>query len=543
MFSKALYKQSWKANWVQWLAVTVVSCFILVIIMTMSSGDGIGSLTGSMAQSFAKDTLQSSFKDTAINYNYVGNESLVEFDKGFLDGYVVEIVDNPYQAPTQDNIANAYTFAMGKYQSEVDKKINEIDSSYNSESDAYKELLGSAMFTLNPNGVMSDIYEQYEPGSTPQDYDIMTLIVSIDSDDMMDIWTTGNAPSDLYDVTSTLVRSNYRSDRSRSASAIFMAGNMSSEEAVDAIVDELKDAGIDKETYDTFGFDYTGLKKIGTDAILEFQARLDYEISLLNRADYPSNEAYDLEISRIKTDLQKSITATVMDKLPDALRDSLADMETQDMYTMIVGNMYFKIVGLLISVVFVIIIGINLIVGQVDSGSMAYVLSTGTKRNTVTLTQILFFVSSTLFLFLATSIVSSICFLVIPPALTSVTLGKLLLFNLGAFLVTMAIGGVIFLSSCVFNRTKRAMALGGGFAVLTIVFTILGMFASDATPSMMRMDALNGFNYVSIVTLFDVFSIVNGTTDFIWKFVVLGLVSIVCFAIGVIVFKKKDLPL
>ena len=63
---------------------------------------------------------------------------------------------------------------------------------------------------------------------------------------------------------------------------------------------------------------------------------------------------------------------------------------------MTVGNMYFKIVGLLISVVFVIVVGVNLIAGQVDSGSMAYILSTGTTRNSVTVTQMIFFVSSTI---------------------------------------------------------------------------------------------------------------------------------------------------
>lgn len=39
MFSRALYKQSWKANWIQWLSVLVVSVFVLVIIMLMSGGE------------------------------------------------------------------------------------------------------------------------------------------------------------------------------------------------------------------------------------------------------------------------------------------------------------------------------------------------------------------------------------------------------------------------------------------------------------------------------------------------------------------------
>jgi len=229
--------------------------------------------------------------------------------------------------------------------------------------------------------------------------------------------------------------------------------------------------------------------------------------------------------------------------MPEALSNSMADMQEYDVYTMTVGNMYFKIVGLLIAVVYIIMIGVNLISGQVDSGSMAYILSTGTKRNTVTITQMIFFVSSTLLIFVVTSIVSIICYYISPPTSTSVTIWILLLFNLGAFLVTIALGGIIYLSSCIFNRSKRAMALGGGFAVLTMVFTILGMFASDSTPAMMRMEALSAFNNVSLVTLYDLSSIIDGTSAYIWKFSILGGIAIICFTVGIIVFKKKDLPL
>ena len=130
-----------------------------------------------------------------------------------------------------------------------------------------------------------------------------------------------------------------------------------------------------------------------------------------------------------------------------------------------------------------------------------------------------------------------------PPVLTEVTIGKLILFNFGTFLVTITLGGIIYFSSCVFNRSKRAMALGGGFAVLTLVFTILGMFASDSTPSMMRMEALAPFNSLTVVSLFDLTSILEGTMDYIWKFSILVGITIICFVAGITVFKKKDLPL
>ena len=543
MFSKALYKQSWKANWIQWLAVTLVSSFVLVIIMMMSGGDGIGSLTSSFKETFAKQALQSQFENTAINYHYVSNESLETFDQAFLDQYLVEIQSNPYQAPTEENIMNAYQYAISHFQEEADRQIKGMDETYTEETAAYQELLGAAMFTFNPSGVMNDLYEQYEVGSTPLDYDIMTIILSVDSSEMMAIWATGELPENYGDVITSLERIAYRTNRARASSSIFMAGNMSSPEAKEAILETLAENNITKKTYDSFGFDYLGLKTIGSNAIVTFQARLDFEISKLNSDDYPTIDAYFAAVKAIKEELQASITESLLTKLPAALSESMVGMQEYDVYIMTVGNMYFKIVGLLISVVFVIVVGVNLIAGQVDSGSMAYILSTGTTRNSVTITQMIFFVSSTLFLYLTTSIVSVVCFFIAPPASTSVTLGTLLLFNLGAFLVTMALGGIIYLASCIFNRSKRAMAIGGGFAVLTLVATILGLFASETTPTMMRMSALDPFNYVSLVSLYDISAIVDGNFAFIWKFAILGIVAVICFALGIVVFKKKDLPL
>lgn len=543
MFSRALYKQSWKANWIQWLSVVIVSVFVLVIIMLMSGGEGINNMTTAFTNTFGKESLQSGFQNTSINYHYVANESLLTFDEAFMDGYVNEIVSNPYQAPTEESIGNVYLYAINQFENEVEKRILEIDPSYVNGTPGYEELYGAAMLALNPNGAMNFIFELYEPGSTPLDYDVVTLIDSISFLKMLNIWITGNVPTDLYDVIHTLERTDYRFDRSRNSSSTFLAGNMSSSEAKVEILEALKKANISEETYDTFGFDYDGLKSIANTAIVTFQARLDFEISQLNIGDFEDNEAYLTRISEIKVELQTSITATILTKLPSELSDSLGDMKNQDMYSMIVAGLYFKIIALLISVVYVIVVGINLIVGQVDSGSMAYILSTGTERDTVTLTQMVFYIGAALLLSLATTITSVVCFIVAPPAYTTVTLSDIIIFNIGAFFVTLALSGIMFMASCIFNRSKRAVALGGGFAVLTLVFTILGMFANENTPSIVRMDSLNFFNMLSVSSLFDVTSIIHGTIDHVWKFGILILIAVVTFGVGAGVFKKKDLPL
>lgn len=183
-----------------------------------------------------------------------------------------------------------------------------------------------------------------------------------------------------------------------------------------------------------------------------------------------------------------------------------------------------------------------LIAGQVDSGSMAYVLSTSTKRRSVTFTQSAYLIGSLFVMFLCTAITSIVCLSIVNVE-TGLNWQKLLLLNLGAFLVMFAMSGICFLTSCWFDRSKHAMGLGGGLSMFFLVATMLGLFGSSILPSIIRMDALNTFNYVSIITLFDPISILDGTTAFIWKFCILAAIGCVCYVIGSIRFRKKDLPL
>ena len=76
-----------------------------------------------------------------------------------------------------------------------------------------------------------------------------------------------------------------------------------------------------------------------------------------------------------------------------------------------------------------------------------------------------------------------------------------------------------------------------------LVATMLGLFGSPVIPSVVRISALNNFNYVSIISLFDVVSILDGTTDWIWKLAILVVIGALGYVLGDIKFKKKDLPL
>jgi len=320
----------------------------------------------------------------------------------------------------------------------------------------------------------------------------------------------------------------------RAGSTNFLVTAATSENAINTIINGLSHLGITKEMYNSFGFDEEGLRDIATTAILTYQARIDYEIA---KAGDDANHAL------IKQQLKATITKTIFAALPDTISNMVSEMGEQDMYSSTMVAMYYKIVGMLISIIYIIMASVNLISGQIESGSMAYVLSTGTKRKQVTNTQSLFLISSSFFMFVVTTGVSLLVYTLATPVQSEMTYVKLLIFGLGTFLVSFAFAGINFLTSSIFNRSRVSMAIGGGLSILMLIFTILGMFGSETMPSMMRMEVLNFFNYMTIISFIDGAAILEGSMNVIWKFGILAVIGIVTLFISGIVFKKKDLPL
>ena len=76
-----------------------------------------------------------------------------------------------------------------------------------------------------------------------------------------------------------------------------------------------------------------------------------------------------------------------------------------------------------------------------------------------------------------------------------------------------------------------------------LVATMLGLFGSPVIPSVVRISALNNFNYVSLISLFDVVSILDGGNAWIYKLIILVIVGLAGYIMGSIRFEKKDLPL
>lgn len=579
VFSKALFKQSCKANGTMWGIISFAVCFMLCCVMLISGSGNIGKTKDAIQDTIIQKEVESSFKTRGVNYYANQSKYLASFDSHFAEetktvyqtayieaktagksdteaavaaqaavvGGVERIAQsaaNDVQAEISADVTATYLKTLNK--SSVDeltasekKALNEVN---------VPEVVGVFGFAVNPaNEELATITSQIP------DKDKSQLTAYVDTE-----YVTGMLTALATDKTQEylLGRQETINDRAEVYSSMFLAANMSTDKAKNALLDALKDYGVTTEKYESFGYDYDKISDMARTATITYRGRYDYEVAelkekldgkldsgTLSGEDYATE--YENGVNAIVAELYGDIASSLLSSLPGEVSDALKEVGELDLYSLIVGSIFYKLAGLLLPIIYVIMASNNLIAGQVDSGSMAYVLSTSTKRRTVVFTQAVYLIGSLLAMFSLTTVTGCVCLAIVKADSTSIIMsyGELILLNLGAFLVLFALSGLCFFTSCWFDRSKRSMAIGGGLSIYSLVGAMLGLFGTQTIPSVVRLDALNYFNYTTIISLFDSVSIIDGTLTFLWKFAILIVFGVVGYVIGARKFVKKDLPL
>lgn len=230
----------------------------------------------------------------------------------------------------------------------------------------------------------------------------------------------------------------------------------------------------------------------------------------------------------------------------------LAVMASLDM-SVILDSIIYGIAMIILPMLYVVSVSNSLIATQIDNGSMAYVLSTPTNRRQVVFTQALFLFGSLMAIYAGVFVVD-LGTKYIGYGLSTNPLRTFLL-EFGSYLALSALAGIAFMSSCLFNRTRKSLALGGGFAVWCFLAMVIGLFGTKTFVSLgLGVEAMRVFNYMTILTLFDTELVdvfcknLVGTSDvssynWIWEFALLAVVAAVTTLVGMHKFEKKDLPL
>ncbi|MGU3472538.1 ABC transporter permease subunit [Paenibacillus sp. D51F] len=209
----------------------------------------------------------------------------------------------------------------------------------------------------------------------------------------------------------------------------------------------------------------------------------------------------------------------------------LANLLGEATFLGMLAKTFYGIQGILLPIVFIIMTANSLIASQVDRGSMAYLLSTPTKRSTVVLTQAAYLISSLILMILIVTIAGCASIQLFQGD-TDFQQSSYFMLNLGLFLLMFATSGISFFFSCVFNLTKNSLAWGAGIPMAFFLLNLMG----DVDSSLEKL------KYISMNALFDTSAVLNNG-NYAISYAVLAAVGIVLYLLGVRVFKNKDLPL
>lgn len=579
VFSKALFKQSCKANGTMWGIITFAVCFMLCCVMLISGSGNIGKTKDAIQDTIIQKEVESSFKTRGVNYYANQSKYLASFDSHFAEEtktvYQTAYIEAKTAGKSDTEAAVAAQAAVvGGVERIAQSAANDVQAEISADVTAtylktlnkssVDELTASEKKALNEVNV-PEVVGVFGFAVNPANEELATITSKIPDKDKSQLtayvdteYVTGMLTALATDKTQEylLGRQETINDRAEVYSSTFLAANMSTDKAKNALLDALKDYGVTTEKYESFGYDYDKISDMARTATITYRGRYDYEVAelkekldgklasgTLSGEDYATE--YENGVNAIVAELYGDIASSLLSSLPGEVSDALKEVGELDLYSLIVGSIFYKLAGLLLPIIYVIMASNNLIAGQVDSGSMAYVLSTSTKRRTVVFTQAVYLIGSLLAMFSLTTVTGCVCLAIVKADSTSIIMsyGELILLNLGAFLVLFALSGLCFFTSCWFDRSKRSMAIGGGLSIYSLVGAMLGLFGTQTIPSVVRLDALNYFNYTTIISLFDSVSIIDGTLTFLWKFAILIVFGVVGYVIGARKFVKKDLPL
>ena len=566
MFSKALFKQSCKANGTMWAIITFAVCFMLSCVMLISGSGNLGETKNAIQDTIIQQEIEASFETRGLNYYGFDSKYLKRYDQLFAeelaktapDVFTREFIASGMDKTVagQKTLAQVATDAISnakdKLQKEIaadviaaDKKAHENEEGYEpitADSTAVKEAIGVTMFAIFPTQEQFNDYaaiiskNEKQVSEDKQKFELEDYATNEQYLSQMLTAVLGEKLEGKENAINSYLASRYDDIDSRAEvySTKFLAANMTTDTAKNALLDALSSYGVDEAKYDAFGYDYAQIDRISRESVITYRNRYDYEVNELGKTPEEANE-----------NLYTEVASSLLAALPDEVSDAIKEVGELDLYSLIVGSIFYKLAGLLLPIIYMIMASNNLIAGQVDRGSMAYVLSTSTKRESVVFTQALYLIGSLFAMFCLTTATGCVCLAIVKADSASIelTYGNLILLNLGAFLVLFALSGLCFFTSCYFDRSKLAMAIGGGLSIFALVAAMLGLFGTQTIPSVVRLDALNYFNYATVITLFDVVSIIDKTGMFIWKFAILLVLGIVGYVLGSRKFVKKDLPL
>ena len=189
----------------------------------------------------------------------------------------------------------------------------------------------------------------------------------------------------------------------------------------------------------------------------------------------------------------------------------------------------FGFIYLMFPVIFIVVVSNNLIAKHVDSGSMAYLLTTHHTRIKLASTQSIFLISSLgvmMMINLLTALIMSAT--MFPGQLDMFAYSILNFITFGCLYVISALS---FFFSCFFNDSKKSLSFSAGIAIFFVVIKMVSGISQD----------LSFLKYLSIFSIINTDKILtDGAYNLVVLLTTLGLGSLIYLG-AILVFDKRSL--
>jgi ABC-2 type transport system permease protein len=228
--------------------------------------------------------------------------------------------------------------------------------------------------------------------------------------------------------------------------------------------------------------------------------------------------------------VQASALAEFYNSMPEIMNTLGMSGDTSSLIGFIISYLY-GFFFMLFPMVAIIMFANRLVAAHTDKGSMAYLMASPNSRGKIIFTQmkvLCTFIAILVFYITTLSII--ICSVKFPGELD---IGNFIILNLGLLLLQLAISGICFLASVIFNETKNSLLIGAGIPVM---FFLMQMLSNAG-------DKLENMKYFTILTLFEPRGIIENSQNSYLMIGALAVIAAVLYFISFKIFEKRDLPI
>lgn len=173
----------------------------------------------------------------------------------------------------------------------------------------------------------------------------------------------------------------------------------------------------------------------------------------------------------------------------------------------------------------------KLLAKYVGNGSLAYLLNTKHSRIKIALTQWVNLLLGLIIMLAFNTAVLILCSAILFPGALNVP--DFLMLNFGLLALQVCMAAFCFMCTCIFNEAKYAIGLGGGVIGIFIILQMLSQV----------LEHTEFLIYCNPLSLFNPQQLIDGEAISGVKILVLLVFSVIFVIVGLLKFRKKDLPL